>query len=327
MDLTTTYLGLELDNPLVVASCPLSMTIDGIRELEDNGAGAVVLYSLFEEQIQQGDNAGSYFPEVGSYVDEGAYYLDLIQLARKSTTLPIIASLNGATDSGWVTIAKQIEEAGANALELNLYYLPTDLSLDAAAVEQRYFDVLAQVKSNVSIPVAIKMSPWLSAPGHTALKLAEAGADGLVLFNRYSQPGVDLEAMKALPQLPLSSRAELGPTLLWLSVLRNHLPTTSLAATSGIHSGREVIKAIAAGADVAQVASVLHRHGPAHLATMRRELQSWLEENGYESISHLRGKLARPASAKPASAGERQAYLRNLAAFANPEREGLLMQG
>ncbi|MHC5067004.1 MAG: dihydroorotate dehydrogenase-like protein [Planctomycetota bacterium] len=343
MDLSTTYLGLNLRNPLVVSACPLSTTIDGIRAIDDHGAGAVVLYSLFEEQIEHERNAfdhlttyasdahheaGSYFPDVGSYVDEGQAYLDLISQARRATTLPIIASLNGTSAGGWLRFARQIEDAGAQALELNIYHLPTNLHVSGVEVEQRYLDTVAAVSSEVSIPVAVKIGPWFSSPGHMALQLVEAGASGLVLFNRFFQPDFDLEEMAVQPHLELSHPAELRQVLLWLSVLRQRIGDVDLAATSGIHQATDAIKALAAGADVCMVASTLLRHGIRHLTTLRRELTDWLHEHDYTSVDQLRGCLSREYSGNP-EAFERLNYLRTLTSYANPgdPMSGMTMQG
>jgi dihydroorotate dehydrogenase (fumarate) len=323
--LATTYLGLQLKNPLLASSSPLSYTLDGLKRLEDGGVAGVVLFSLFEEQIRRNDaerewtvgrwaqadlrDAG-YFPLPRRLDFSPEAYLELLRQAKESLEIPVIASLNGITDEGWIRYARSIQEAGADAVELNVFYVPADPALSGRLVEQRYIDVASSVRHGVSIPVAVKMSPYFSALSEIARRLVVAGADGLVLFNRFYQPDIDLEQVEITSDLQLSSPAEIRLPLLWLSVLHGQLPV-SLAGASGVESFEEVAKYVLAGANVAMAASTLLRHGPGHAATIVRELSAWMDRHEFRSIRQMRGYLSQLRIADP-EAFERMNYLRIL---------------
>ncbi|HEX6144209.1 MAG TPA: dihydroorotate dehydrogenase-like protein [Geminicoccaceae bacterium] len=330
-DLSTTWLGLHLEHPLVASAGPLSQTLDGIRALEDGGAAAIVLFSLFEEQIRH-ENAATealigagaesfpealdYFPVVEDYEVGPEPYLELIRRAREATAIPIIASLNGVTSEGWIDYARKIEEAGASALEINLYYIPADLGESARDVEERYLHVLRAVKGAVRIPIAMKLGPFFSAFGEMARHCAAFGADGLVLFNRFYQPDFDLEALEVAPTLHLSRPDEIRLPLLWLAILRGRLDV-SLAASTGVHSRDEVVKYLLAGADAVMSTSALLKHGPGHLDTLVRGLRDWLDERGYRSVEQMKGSMSQRNVADPA-AFERANYIRILESFRPP---------
>lgn len=330
MNLKTNYLGLELENPLVPSSSPLSRTMDGLRQMEDAGASAVVLYSLFEEQILQESHtlnehllqgtesfaeALSYFPEAPEFKHGPDVYLNHIRRAKEALSIPVIGSLNGVSTGWWIRYAKDIEQAGADALELNIYYLPTRLDESSVEVEALYLDALAQVKSVVNIPVAMKLSPYFSAMGNMAKRLVEAGADGLVMFNRFYQPDLDLEQLAVVPNLVLSSPTELRLPLRWIAILYGRLQA-DLALTSGVHNVNDVLKGIAAGASVTMLASELLRNGVGRLQVLRQGVEAWLEENEYESIAQLRGSLSQINCAEPA-AFERANYMRVLSSYSD----------
>ncbi len=325
MNLTTQYLGLTLKHPIAVSACPLSDTLEGIKALEDNGAAAIVLYSLFEEQIRKENeayeelmNSGSdsfaeslnYFPQVDSSDKGTEHYLKLIEQAVKATDIPIIGSLNGTTPESWIEYARLIEQAGAHALELNIYYLPTDLTHSGVEVEQRYLDIVKTVKNSVTIPVAIKLSPFFSSTGHFATQLDQAGADGLVLFNRFFQPDFNLQTLTVEPCAQLSGKEEIRLPLLWTAVLHGRIKA-SIAASRGVQSVTEIVKYILAGADVVMLASLLMKHGPQHLQVLTRDLSEWLEARGYSSIDEIRGKMSRINAANP-EAFERVNYIKTL---------------
>lgn len=329
MDLSTTYLGLELENPLVPSSSPLSRDLDSLRQMEDAGAAAVVLYSLFEEQIRmetqtlnehltQGTEsfaeALSYFPEAHEYQSGPDAYLEHIMRAKEALSIPVMASLNGVSTGGWVRYAKDIEQAGADALELNIYYLPTDVNLSSAEVEQLYLDALRDVKSAISIPVAMKLSPYFSAMANMAKRLDEAGADALVLFNRFYQPDLDLENLQVYPNLKLSSSLELRLPLRWIAILNGRVQA-DLALTTGVHTVMDVLKGLAAGAQVTMLASELLRNGVNRLQILRMGVEAWLVENEYESLDELRGSLSQINCDEPA-AFERANYMRVLSSYA-----------
>lgn len=330
VDLRTRYLGLELAHPIVASASPLSKDEGGVKRLEDGGAAAVVMSSLFEEQLRQEaaavdylmtfgaqshGEAADYFPNVQFRVGPERY-LELLRRAREAVRIPVIASLNGVTSEGWIDYAKQLHQAGAAAIELNVYYLPSDLTETGAEVEQRYLDILRAVKAVVPIPVAMKLGPFFSAFGHMARSLDEAGADGLVLFNRFYQPDFDLEKMEVAPDLELSSPSEIRLPLRWIAVLHGKIKA-SLAATTGVHTAREVLKYILAGADVVMSTSAVLRHGPAHFRTLVNELQQWLEQRGYISVSQLRGAMSQSKVRDPA-AFTRSNYIHMLEQFRNP---------
>ena len=325
MDLTSNYLGLKLKNPIVVSSCPLSETIDGIKKLEDSGASAVVMYSLFEEQIRQENEAfeslmesasgsfaesANFFPEIED-VDKGPeQYINLLSKAVEATDIPIIGSLNGITNEGWIDYAKQIQQAGASALELNIYYIASDLSKNGTEVEQRYIDILQSVKSSVDIPVAVKLSPFFSSVGHFAQRLDKVGVDGLVLFNRFFQPDFNLDTLQVEPRAHLGSAEEIRVPLLWIAVLHGQIKA-SLAASRGVQSSIEVIKYLLAGAVVEMVASVLMRRGPQYIQVMLDDLQKWLSARDYASLDEIRGKMSHQHVVNPGEF-ERVNYIKSL---------------
>lgn len=329
MDLTTTYLGLNLKNPLVPSSSPLSRNLGSLKRMEDCGASAIVLYSLFEEQITleshtlnnyltQGvesfPEALTYFPEAAEYETGPAEYLEHIQKAKNSLDIPIIASLNGVSTGGWVKYARDIQEAGADALELNIYYMPTDHNLNGNEVEQIYLDVLRDVKEAVSLPVAMKLSPYFSALANIAQQMDEGGADGLVLFNRFYQPDLDIENLEVVPHLVLSTSSELRLPLRWIAILYGRIEA-DLALTSGIHTAEDVLKALMAGASVTMMASELLRNGIDRLGEILVDLERWLVEYEYESVNQMQGSLSQINCAEPA-AFERANYMRVLSSFA-----------
>jgi dihydroorotate dehydrogenase (fumarate) len=332
-DLATTYLGLRLKHPVVASAGPLSRTLDGIRRLEDAGAAALVLFSLFEEQIRL-ENAATehligvgaesfpealdYFPALEDYEVGPEPYLELIRRAREATGIPIIASLNGATPEGWLDYARQIEQAGAAALELNVYHIPADLTTSARAVEELYRHVLREVRAAVRIPIAMKLSPFFSALGEMARELAGSGADGLVLFNRFYQPDFDLETLEVSPTLQLSRPEEIRLPLLWIAVLHGRLEV-SLAASTGVDSSEEVVTYLLAGADAVMTTSALLKHGPGHLGTLVSGLEQWLERRGYASVGQMKGSMSQKNVADPA-AFERANYIKVLESFRPPAR-------
>jgi dihydroorotate dehydrogenase (fumarate) len=306
MNLTTRYLGLTLQSPLVAGAGPITGKLDNIRKLEDLGAGAVVLPSLFEEQIQQEQQlidrlattgadsfaeALTYFPAPESHSIGTTGYLETIRRASQAVDIPVVASLNGITDEGWVQYARQMEEAGASAIELNIYFIATAPDLTGRAVEERYVDILQAVKRAVKIPVAVKLSPYFSAVGNMAGQLVEAGADGLVLFNRFYEPDIDLTELTLLPNLDLSTPAEIRLPLLWIGVLSGRLGA-SLAASTGVDSADEVVKYLLAGADVVMTTSALLRHGAGHMKVLLDGLASWLSARDLTSLDSIRGRMS-----------------------------------
>lgn len=328
MKLDTTYMGLSLKHPIVASASPISYTLDGIRKLEDGNAAAIVMFSLFEEQIRRENElaeerlaAGaesfgeslSYFPESAEREAGPEEYLTLVRKAVEATDVPIIASLNGTTNEGWVDYARLLQEAGAHALELNVYYIPANLETMGADVEQRYVEVLSAVKAAVTIPVAIKLGPYFSAFGSMARILVDAGADGLVLFNRFYQPDFDLDAMAVAPTLELSEPNEIRLPLLWISVLAGRIDA-SIAATSGVRTATEVIKYLLAGADVVMTTSSLLRSGPHHMADLLRGLAQWMVDKGYENVDQLRGAMSQRQVLDPA-AFERANYIKVLQSY------------
>ncbi len=325
IDLTTNYLGMKLKHPVVPSASPLSDSLDKIKRLEDAGASAVVMYSLFEEQIvgeshlldhylsygaESFAEALDYFPEMDSYNVGPHAYLDLIRRAKESVQIPIIGSLNGVSTGGWVEYARMIEEAGANALELNIYYIPTDPALTGAEVEQMYLDVVHDVKANISIPLAVKVGPFFSSFANMAMKLAKAGADGLVIFNRFYQPDFDLERLEVVPNLTLSSAWELRTPLRWVSILYGRVPV-DFAVTRGVHSYEDVLKGVMAGANVTMMASELLRNGIQRIGLIVQEVAHWLEEHEYDSLAQARGSMSQQNVAEPA-AFERANYMKVL---------------
>lgn len=322
MDLTTTYLGLSLKTPLVASACPLGLDVGNIRKLEDCGAGAVVLPSIFQEDIENeieeiehlatlaDSEALSYFP---THLTENAgpkNYLELIRKARAAVDMPVIASLNGTTRAGWIDYARQMQDAGASAIELNVFFLPTDLSLSGAEVEARHVDILKAVKQAVTVPVAIKLSPYFSSPGAMVRSLDEAGADGFVLFNRFYQPDIDLTELTLQRDLRLSHRGEIRLPLLWIGALAGKVKG-SLAATSGVQTAEEVVKYLFAGADVVMTASALLRHGVEHMKVLHDGLVKDLTEREAASVADIRGRMSRDKVADRA-AFDRVNYIRIL---------------
>lgn len=325
MDLSTTYLGLKLKSPIVASSSPLSQRVEDIRRLEEAGAGAVVMFSIFEEQIRHDAEALdhlltagsesfaealSYFPDVGDYAVGTGKYLDLLHSAVSTVHIPVIGSINGVSPEGWIDYARQIEQTGAAAIELNAYYIATDADRTSEIVEQMYLDVVREVKAAVKIPVAMKLSPFFSATANMARRLAEAGADGLVLFNRFYQPDFDLDEMEVRSDLNLSTSAELRLPLRWIAILYGRVPC-SLAATTGVHTGRDVAKCLLAGADVAMTCSALLKNGIGHLRVMLDELRDWMASKEYETVAEMKGAMSQQAVANPA-AFERANYIKIL---------------
>jgi dihydroorotate dehydrogenase (fumarate) len=309
MDLSTRYMGLKLRNPLVASASPLSNTADGVRRLADAGVGAVVLYSLFEEQLQReaAQNAAlaeagtesfgeslSYFPAAADAHPGPRRYLSLLERAVAAVDIPVIASLNGVTTGGWTDYASALEQAGAAAIELNIYYLPADPLFPAREVEQRHVDILTTVKAVVSVPVAVKLSPYFSSTGEMALRLDRSGADGLVLFNRFLQPDIDPETMTVTARFGLSSPAEARLPRVWIAVLAGRV-RASLAATTGVEDAADVAKYLLAGADVVMTASALLRHGPGYAGALLDGLSEWMARKGFRSVADLRGLLSVPA--------------------------------
>ena len=328
IDLTTRYLGMRLRHPLVPSASPLSRDIDTARRLEDSGAAALVMESLFEEDILHDQvelvartEAGSesfaeslrYFPDHDRYEMLGEDYLERLVQLKKSLEIPVIASLNGATPGGWTRYAEMLQEAGADAIELNIYFLATNPEETAAAVEQRTLDILQSVRASVHVPVAVKVGPFWSAFAHMAKRLEQAGADGLVLFNRFYQPDIDLEDMSLVPNVLLSTPQAMRLPLRWIAILRDQV-ALSLAATSGIHTARDVIKMLLAGADVTMMASALLMHGPSHLEGVLAAVEAWMDEREYESVEQMKGSMSYANVPNPGEF-ERANYMRALKTF------------
>ncbi len=325
MDLQTTYMGLKLQSPLVVSACTLSEDVGNLVQMEDAGAGAVVLFSLFEEQIKKEAahynsvrgstsnlfaEASGFFPDLDEYHLGTDQYLDLIRKAKERVNIPIIGSLNGITPEGWITYARDIEQAGADGLEINIFFIPGDINIAAAAVEHRYLHILEMVKSTVSIPVAIKLNPYFSSIGHMALKLQRGGADGLVLFNRFYQPDFDINELKIVHDMNYSESNEIRLPLLWLAMLYGRVPV-SLAATTGVQGATEVIKYLLAGADVAMTASALYKYGISVISTINKDLENCMLDNHFNSISSFKGVMSQQYITDP-TAYERANYIRIL---------------
>lgn len=333
MDLTTTYLGLKLRTPLVPSASPLSEEIDNIKRMEDAGASAVVLYSLFEEQLRRdrlelhhymehgtlsSPEALTYFPEPEEYRLGPEEYLKHIGQAKKAVRIPIIASLNagvnnGSSVGGWIQYAKLMQQAGADALELNIYYIPTNSNLPAGEVEDIYLNIVKAVKAEVTIPVAVKLSPFFTNFANMAKRLNDAGANGLVLFNRFYQPDIDLETLEVKPNILLSTPMAMRVPLRWIAILYGRL-NASLAATSGIHRAADVLKMLMAGADVTMLCSTLIRHGIGQIGAIERDLIAWMKEHEYESVAQLKGSLSQKNCPAP-SAFERAQYMKAISSF------------
>lgn len=324
-DLTATYLGLQLKSPLVVSASPLSKRVDTVRRLEDAGAAAVVMYSLFEEQITHESleldhylhlgthsfaESISYFPDMNTYNIGPEPYLEHLHHLKEATHIPIIGSLNGVSTGGWVEYARRIEEAGADALELNIYYLATDPDLSSTELESMYAQLVADVRAQVSIPIAVKLSPFFTALPQVALRLVASGASGLVLFNRFYQPDFDLDALQVVPSLELSTSHELRLPLRWIAMLYGRV-NADFALTTGVHSATDIVKAVMAGASVAMMASELIANGIGRMAEIQSDLHHWLEEHEYASVAQMKGSMSQRGVADPA-AFERANYMKVL---------------
>lgn len=328
MDLTTKYLGKTLKNPIVASASSLSREVSNIRAMEDAGVAAVVLYSLFEEQIaheigeldhylsygtESFAEALDYFPEPEEFHRGPEEYLEHIRRAKAAVDIPVIASLNGISTGGWVQYAKLMEEAGADALELNIYLIPTDPTVAGSDVEQVYLDVLTEVKKNVAVPVAVKLSPFFSSLANMACRLEKAGANGLVLFNRFYQPDIDLEALEVTPNVILSTPMAMRLPLRWVAILHGRIGI-DLAATSGIHNAADVLKMLMAGANVTMMCSALLRNGIGHVWRVLEQLEAWMTEHEYVSVEQMRGSMSHKACPDP-SAFERVNYMRALNSY------------
>ncbi len=328
MDLQTTFMGLKLQHPIVASASPFSEKVDNIKRMEDAGAAAVVMFSLFEEQLRHESAAMehlmasgtdsyaeslSFFPEFDDARAGPEDYLELIRRASEAVDIPIIGSLNGITSEGWTETAKMMEEAGARGIELNVYYIPADLNLSGREVEQRYLDVVRAVKSAVSIPVALKLGPFFSAFANIAKQFDEAGADALVLFNRFYQPDFDLDKLEVVTNLTLSTPNEIRVPLLWIAVLYGRIGA-SLAATRGVTSAVEVVKYIMAGADAVMTTSALLKRGIDFLTVLLDDLKAWMEERNYDSVDQMKGSMSHQHCADP-SAFERANYIKVLESY------------
>ncbi|MCB0222814.1 MAG: dihydroorotate dehydrogenase-like protein, partial [Anaerolineae bacterium] len=324
-DLTTTYMGMTLKNPVVASASPISETVEGICRLEDAGASAVVMYSLFEEQINYQSQlldhylsyniesfaeALDYYPDLENYKVGPESYLEILRRAKEVTEIPIIGSLNGVSSGGWIEYAKKIEEAGADALELNTYFIPTDIGMSGTDVEQMYLDVLRDVKSSISIPVAMKLNPYFSATANMAFRLAEAGADALVMFNRFYQPDFDIENLEVVPHLVLSNSNEMRLPLRWVAILYGRVPV-DFAITTGVHNHEDVLKGMMAGAKVTMMASELLHHGLDRIDEILQEMTIWMEEREYTSVVEMQGSMSQQYVAEP-SVFERANYMKIL---------------
>lgn len=327
-DLSTTYLGLKLKNPLVASASPLSKNLEKAKQLEEAGISAIVMYSLFEEQIihesleldhyltrssDTGAEAQSYFPDSGTYSLGPDKYLEMVASLKKNLSIPVIGSLNGVSRGGWTRYARRIQDAGADALELNLYYMATDPALKSEDLENAQVDLVAEVSSAIQIPLSVKLSPYITSLSNFAHRLVEAGAKGLVLFNRFYQPDFDLDELEIVHSLDLSTSAELRLPLRWVSILSGRTQA-DLAITSGVHTATDVLKSMMAGAKVTMMASALLQNGPQIVQPLLEDLQTWMKEHEYESIQQMQGSMSQQAVAEPA-AFERANYMKVLDAF------------
>lgn len=328
MDLSTTYMGLQLRSPLIVSASPLSHKLDNIKKMEDAGAGAVVLFSLFEEQIRQEEAAWRYltgsnkesYPASLQYlppIDDFQFgidgYLELIRQAKAAVEMPVIGSLNGATPGGWMEYAKAFEEAGADGIELNIFFIPADVNIHGDGVERRYLDVLHMVKDTVSIPVALKLNPYFSAFGNAAKQFSHAGADALVLFNRFFEPDFDIDTLEIVNSMDLSNASEIRLPLLWLGILYGKIKS-SLAATSGVQGSAEVIKYLLAGADAVMVATCLMKKGIPYIYQILAEMEEWMQAKNFKSIQEMQGVMSQMQVADP-TAYERANYIKVLQGY------------
>jgi dihydroorotate dehydrogenase (fumarate) len=331
-DLRIRYLGMELRSPLVASSSPLTGSLDGLRRLEAAGAGAVVLPSLFEEELVEelrqvdallatgatGTEARAGHPDQVGYGAGPAAYLSLVTQAKQALSIPVVASLNGVSRGGWVRYAARLEQAGADALELNIYYVSSRPGQSASEVEWHYLDVVRSVRQAIGIPLAVKLSPYFSSLANLAGQLAEAGANGLILFNRFYQPDLDIETLEVAPRLELSSSVELRLPLRWIAILHRRFGV-SLAASTGVHTAEDVAKVLLAGADVAMMTSALLRNGPDYLRSVAVRLRDWMDRHRYGTVDQFRGRLSQRSVPDPA-AFERANYLKTLASHPTPNR-------
>ncbi len=331
MDLSTKYLGLTLKNPLVVSPSPLSENVANLSKMEDAGAGAIVLHSLFEEQIRleaekldqsltvgevAGPDASTFFPDLSSYKIGPEAYLELISSAKAAVRIPVIASLNGVSSGGWIDYAKKIEQAGADALELNIYTIPTATDVTSAQVEEQYVRLVRDVRASVKLPIAVKLAPYFSAMANMAKRLDEAGANGLVLFNRFYQPDFDLEALEIVPSLQLSRSYELLLRLHWVAILFGRV-NADLAITGGVHTSYDVLKAMMAGAKVAMMTSAVLTHGIGHVSVVLNEVTAWMQDHEYESVRQMQGSMSQKSVKEPNSF-LRANYLKVLSSYTVP---------
>jgi dihydroorotate dehydrogenase (fumarate) len=334
MDLSSTYLGLSLKSPLMPGASPMVDDLDLVRRLEDAGAAAIVMHSLFEEQItgerfatiyhmelyaDSYAEAMSYFPKHSEYPLGPDQYLEHVSRVKQAVSIPVVASLNGATAGGWIEYARMIEQAGADALELNTYYVATDPQETGFAVEQRILDVVRSVVDTVRIPLAVKVSPFFSSFANFAVRLDEIGVDGIVMFNRFYQPDINLELLEVKPTLRLSDSSELLLRLRWLAILARQI-SANLCVTGGVHTAGDALKSVMAGADAVQVVSALLRHGPEHLRVIEDAMKRWMEENGYASLRQMRGSMSLSTCPDP-QAFERANYVRTLHSYAGTHRD------
>jgi dihydroorotate dehydrogenase (fumarate) len=330
-DLRTRYLGLDLANPIVPSASPLGQRIDTLRRLQDAGAAAVVLPSLFEEQIEHEEmqihgaleagadsfaEAPTYLPTFEDYNTGSDAYLRHLEASKKELEIPVIASLNGISLGGWTKHARRLQDAGADALELNVYFIAADPEESGEAVERRYLDLVGAVRAEVTIPLAVKMGPFFSSIGHMAHRLVDAGADGLVIFNRFMQPDIDLDSLRVDPTLTLSSSDELRLPLRWIAILHGRIKA-SLAATTGVHTSADALKMLLSGADVVMMASALLHEGPEHVAVVLRELEAWMDEREYTSVEQLKGSMSQANIANPV-AFARANYAQLVTSFVSP---------
>ncbi|MBK7562650.1 MAG: dihydroorotate dehydrogenase-like protein [Chitinophagaceae bacterium] len=325
MKVHSTYMGLQLDSPIVVSACTLSEQTDNIVKMEDHGAGAVVLFSLFEEQIRKEEarfkgvlsettyafpEALDYFPDLEDFNVGTDEYLENIRKAKERVNIPIIGSLNGITNEGWVDYSKLMEQAGADGIEVNIFFIPADIAMSSSEVEHRYLNIIQSIKQTVKIPVAVKLNPYFSATGNMSLRMKNAGADALVLFNRFYQPDFDINELVIKTDLHYSESSEIRLPLLWIGLLYGKVDL-SLAATTGVQSAIEVIKYILAGADVVMTASSLYKNGIPYLKTMNKELQDWMYMMGFESLNSFKGSMSQQHISDP-TAYERSNYIKIL---------------
>lgn len=325
MKIRTTYMGMELNSPIVVSACTLSERTENIVKMEDNGAGAVVLFSLFEEQIRKEEarfksvisettyafpEALDYFPDLDDFNVGTDEYMENIRKAKERVSIPIIGSLNGITNEGWIDYAKMMEQAGADGIEVNIFFIPADVAMSSSEVEHRYLNIINAIKQSVKIPVAVKLNPYFSSTGNMAIRMKNAGADALVLFNRFYQPDFDINELVIKTDLQYSESSEIRLPLLWIALLYGKVKL-SLAATTGVQSAIEVIKYILAGADVVMTASSLYKNGIPYLKTMNKELQDWMYMMGFDNITAFKGSMSQQHVSDP-TAYERSNYIRIL---------------